>query len=340
MGYSSQAGAIVVGSQSAAGTPNSDLANSGIGLKLTSGSLAGNRELLVTDPEIGGGRDTTDAYLGAVSFSGDYEMYMRFRSTAFFLYHALGVKASLARDTDEDVYDHTITPTDSSQLPLFTVYERISNNLERFLYTDAIVNTFHLEADANGFLTSTVGVIARLMTAGTTAVDPTSVMDNTSLVVGTNITLTYDGVTVPAKSFSLDINNNIEDDDFRLGSFFLGDMTAQNREITASMTVRHNDATMMKQALFGTPAATQVGGLTTKKELKITCEAYESIPGTTANAKYKLELTLPKVIFSPFAFEPSGADPLENDIEMTAVRPDIAVPIMTAVVSNEFPTVA
>ncbi|ANA87255.1 major tail protein [Gordonia phage Gibbles] len=336
MGYGSQAGAIVVGAQSAPGTPNSTLATDGIGLRLTSGSLAGNRELLVTDPEIGGGRDTSDAYLGAVSFGGDYEMYVRFKAVAFFLYHAFGVKASVARVGDTAVFDHTLTPTDSSQLPMFTVYERISNNLERFLYTDAVVNTFHLEADANGFLTSTVGIIARLMNAGAAAVDPTDVMDNTSLVVGTNITLTYDGVTVPAKSFSFDVNNNITDDNFFLGSFFLGDMTAQNREVTASMTVEHTSASMMRQALLGTPGATAVGGLTTKKPLVITCEAYENIPGTTANAKYKLELELPKVIFSPFAFEPSGADPLENDVEMTAVRPDIAAPVATAVVSNEF----
>lgn len=335
--FNSQAGAIVVGTQSAEGTPNSTLLTSGLGLRLTSGSLAGNRELLVTDPEIGGGRDTSDAYLGAVSFAGDYEFYARFRTLSFFLYHCLGVKSTAAVAGDATtIKKHTITPVDSGTLPLMTVYERISSNLERFLYTDAVVNTFHLEAEANGFMTGTAGLIAKNGTPGATAVDPTTIMDNTSLSVGTNITLSYDGVTVPAKSFQLDINNNIEDDDFRLGSFFLGDLTAKSREVTASMNIRHKDATMMKQALFGTPSATAVGGLTTKKELKITIQSYEDVPGSTAGTKFSLELSLPKTIFTPFAFEPSGDDILESDIEMTAVRPDLATPVITADVVNDW----
>lgn len=335
MGYSSQAGAIVVASQPTPGVANPDIETEGIGLRLTSGSLAGNRELLTPDAEIGGGRDMSDAYLGAVNFSGDYEMYARYKAVAFFLYHCLGVKATVTAAGETDVYTHTITPLDSGTLPFLSVYERISDNLERFLYTDAVVNTFHLEAEANGFLTATAGLIARLSTPNATAVDPTDIMDNTSMSVGTNITMTYDGLTIPAKSFSLDINNNFEDDDYRLGSFFLGDLTAKAREITASMTVRHKDATMMKQALFGSPTATAIGGLTTKKELKIVVASYEEVPGATAATKYKLELSLPKVIFTPFAFEPSGDDILESDIEMTAVRPDLSVKNITAKVTNE-----
>lgn len=334
MGYSSQSGTIIVGTQSAPGVLNTDLDTDGLALRLTSGALAGNRDLLTPDPEIGGGRDTTDAYLGAVSFSGDYEMYVRMQAVAFFLKNVLGTAVSAAHATApaDTAWTHTITPTDG-QLPFFSVYEEISNDLERFQYTDAVVNTFHLEAEANGYLTATAGVLARLMTAGVTNIDGSTLLDNTSMVVGTNISITYNGVTVPAKSFSLDINNNIEDDDFRLGSFFLGDMTAKSREVTASMTVRHADASMMRQALFGSSVATQVGGLTTKQQLVITMNAYEDIPGTTG-VKYGIVLTLPKVIFNPFAFEPSGDDALENDIEMTAVRPSAATPILTAVVTN------
>lgn len=335
MGFNSQAGAIVVASQPTAGVPAPDIATKGIGLRLTGGSLAGNRDLLTPDPEIGGGRDTADAYLGAVNFSGDYEMYVRFRAVSFFLYHCLGLKTSVNATGETTIKKHTITPADSGTLPFLTVYERIAENLERFLYTDAVVNTFHLEAEANGFLTATAGLIARLSTPNATAVDPTNIMDNTNMAVGTNITVKYDGVVMPAKSFSLDINNNIEDDDYRLGSFFLGDLTAKAREVTASVSVRHKDSSAMRQALFGSAAATQIGGITTKKPLVINIASYENIPGTAASTKFSLDITLPKVIFTPFAFEPSGDDILESDIEMTAVRPDLATPVMTADVVND-----
>lgn len=340
MGFSSQSGAIVVANQPVAGTPvnKAGMEADGLGLRLTSGSLAGNRELLVPDPEIGGGRDTSDGYLGAVSFSGDYEAYVRFKTIAFFLHHCLGASTSAAASGDSAVFEHTIVPVDSGTLPFLSVYERISNNLERFLYTDAVVNTLHIEAEANGFLTGTFGLLAKSVTPDAVAVDPSGVMDNTSMAVGTNIVLKYDGVTVPAKSFSLDVNNNIEDDDFRLGSFFLNDLTAKQREVTASMTVRHNDASIMRQALFGTAAATQIGGLTTKKPLTIEISSYENVAGSVANTKYSLEIELPKVIFAPFAFEPSGDDVLESDVEMTAVRPSLATPVMRAVVANEWET--
>lgn len=336
MGYNSQSGQVILATQSTPGVASSTLATTGISVRLRSGSLTGNRDLLTPDAEIGGGRDTSDAYLGAVSFSGDYEMYVRFRAIALFLKAALGVASSA---TTTGVSTHTITPSDG-QVPFLTVYEEISNGLERFLYTDVVVNTFHLEAEANGYLMATAGMIGRLVTAGVTDIPGDSLTDNTSLVVGTNITITYDGVTVPAKSFSLDVNNNFEDDDFRLGSFFLGDLTAKRREVTASMTLRHDNNATMRQALFGTATATQIGGLTTKKALVINIAAYEDIPASTPATKYSITITLPKVIFAPFAFEPSGDDALENDVDMTAVRPDLAQKIMTAVVKNDQAAIA
>ena len=335
MGFSSQSGAIVVASQPTPGVAAPNISTKGIGLRLTSGSLAGNREFLAPDPEIGGGRDMSDGYLGAVSFSGDYEMYARFKAISFFLYHAWGLKNSVLVTNETNVYEHTITPVDSGTLPFMTVYERISNNLERFLYTDAVANTFHLEAEANGYLTATVGLLARHMTPNAVAVDPTSLMDSTPMAVGTNILVKYDGIALPAKSFSFDLNNNVEDDDFRLGSFFLGDLTAKQREVTASVTVRHEDASIMRQALFGSAAATQIGGLATKKPLTIEVSTYEEVPGAASGTRYSLKIELPKVVFTPFAFEPSGDDILENDLEMTALRPNLATPVATAKVVNE-----
>jgi len=337
MGYSSQAGQVMVATQTAKGTAVADMSASGLAIKLRSGSLAPNRELLIPDPEIGGGRDTVDAYLGTVSFSGDYDFYARLESFATLLKGALGSASSAPDATNTGAHDHTITPSDANALPFLSVQERIGAGLEVFDYTDAVVNTLHLEAEANGYLTGTAGLIAVRQNAGGVAVaDPE--WDNSPMIVGTNITLTYAGASLPAKSFSLDINNNFEDDDFRLGSFYLGDLTPQNREVTASVTLRHDAAAMFRQATYGTTAATAPGGLTTKEPLVITCTTYENIAATAV--KSSLTITLPEVILAPFAFEPSGADALENDIEMRAVRPNPAVGIMEAVIKNGRATIA
>lgn len=335
MGFGSQSGQVMFGTQTAKGTPLVMSATVGVAMKLTGGSLAPNRELLVPDPEIGGGRDTSDAYLGTVSFGGDYEFYARMESITTLLKACLGGASSA---TLTGVNTHTITAVDTP-LPWLSVQERISNTLDAYDYLDAVVNTFHLEAEANGYLQGTAGLIAMRQTPQASPVAAPT-WDNSPLIVGTNITVTYNAVTLPAKSFSFDVNNNFEDDDFRLGSFFLGDLTPKQREVTASVTVRHADSSLFRQATYGTPAAVAVGGLTTKQQVVITCSTYEDIPASTPLTKSSITITIPNVILEPFAFEPSGDDVLESDIAMRAVRPSVGTPIVTVVVKNGKTTIA
>lgn len=327
MGYSSQSGQVVLRSQDTQGTFQADLGTAGVGIKLRSGALGTNRDLLVPDPEIGGGRDVVDAYLGASGWSGDYEFYYRPDAVATLLKAALGTAD--APVTATGVTTHTIRPIDSGAMPLLSVEEAVGGNLEVFNYTDAVVNTFHLEAEANGYLQGTAGLIAAKQEAGKIKT-ANPLWDNSPMTVGTNITVTYNGVTLPAKSFSLDINNNIEDSDHRLGSFFIGDLTAKRREVTAGFTIRESSSALWRQATYGLSTATQVGGLTTKQELVITCQTYEIISGSTPATPYKLTITIPNFILSPYSLAASGDDVIESDLTGQALRPDPATGIMTA----------
>lgn len=336
MGYSSQSGAVILRSQAVAATYQADTGTTGVGIKLRSGALGPNRDLLIPDPEIGGGRDVVDAYLGAASYGGDYEFYARMDSIVTLLKACLGTSATA---TTTGVTTHTLTPLDSGTLPFLSIEEALGGGLEVFRYTDAVVNTFHLESDANGYLQGTAGIIARLQTAGNTAT-ASPVWDNTPMMVGTNIAITYNGVTLPAKSFSLDVTNNFEDDDFRLGSFNLGDLTGKRREITASFGIRHSSSALWRQAVYGTTAATQVGGLTTKNALVITAQSYENISGSTPLTPYTLTITIPNFALSPFSLEASGDDVMENDIDGQALRPVTATPIMTVAIKTGKATIS
>src|SRR5688572_32036411 len=108
MGFSSQAGHVAFRTQSAPDTFPADFVASSIAMRLRTGSLTTNRELLIPDPEIGGGRDIADAYLGAVSWSGDYEMYPRLRSLPTLLRAVLGTAVVGPAGTQEV---NTITAT-------------------------------------------------------------------------------------------------------------------------------------------------------------------------------------------------------------------------------------
>ncbi len=336
MGYSSQAGQVLLRTQTVQGVYNADTGSAGVGIKLRGGSLGTNRDLLVPDPEIGGGRDVVDAYLGASSWGGDYEFYARMDSLATLLKACLGSSAVV---TTTGVSTHTITPTDTASLPYLSIEEAIGNGLEAYSYFDGVVNTLHLEADANGYLQGTAGIVAARQTAGITKT-AVPVWDDTPMTVGTNITVTYNAVTLPAKSFSLDINNNFEDDDFRLGSFYIGDLTPKRREVTASFGIRESSSALWRQATYGVPAATAVGGLTTKNQLVITCTTYENIPASTPPTPYSLTITIPKFILSPYSLDASGDDIIESDIEGQAVRPVAATALMTAAIKTGKTTIS
>lgn len=446
MGSSSQAGHVAFMTQAVADTFPAGFGTDAIAMKLRTGSLSANRELLVPDPEIGGGRDIVDAYLGAVVWSGDYEFYARFNALMTLLYAALGTKTvkspggtaevqtltgtgtigggtftitysaqtttaipynataaqiqaalealsniapgdvlvtgttivgggvftltfggALLGDIAEVTVDdalltgttpgitvatstagtdyvgaavHTFWPSDASQLPFLSIEERIGAGLEVFHYTDAVVNTLHFEADANGFLMGTAGVVARKQVAGASPINPLSFFDNLPMIVGTNITVTYNGVTVPGKSFSFDLTNNFEDDDYRLGSFYVGDLTPKRREVEVGVSIREQDSAYFRQATYGAAAATEAGGLTTKSQLIITMSTYEVIPGATPGTlKYTLRLILPKMALVPYTLEASGDDIIESDLTFRAVRPDAHIPLMRAEVTTNKVTV-
>jgi hypothetical protein len=332
MGFSSQGGRVIIKTQATPGVYDPATGTGGLAVKLRSGGLGPARELLIPDPEIGGGRDVVDALLGAGSFSGDYEFYARPNSLLTWLNATLGTTNSPAPVSG--VVTHAITPSDGAQLPFLSISERIGASLENYAYNDCVLNTLHLEAEANGYLMGTAGIVsAKQVIDAAPLAAGSEVSDNTPLTVGTNITITYNAVTLPAKSFSLDINNNYEDDDYRLGSFYIGDLTPKRREVTAAFTIRPQDNTLLRQAAYGTSAATAMGGVTTKQQLVITCTTYDTIPSSAV--PYSVAFTIPKFALRPNSFGPSGDDIIEVDFEGQGLRPVTATPIMSVALKSE-----
>lgn len=336
MGYSSQGGSVVLRSQTAAGTFNADTLTAGVGALLRTGSLTSNRDLLISDPEIGGGRDVVGAYLGSASWSGDYEFYVRMEMLKTLVKCAFGTAAI---NTVTAVSTTTATPSDSASLPLMSIHEEVGAGLESYNYNDAVVNSLALSADANAYFMGTAGIIAKNQVAGATTGAATTI-DQTPMTVATNITVTYNSVAIPVKSFSWTFTNNFEDSDFRVGSFFLGDLSPKRRDVTASFSIRETSSALWRQATYGLSSATTVGGLPQSQALVISAQTYESIPTGTPTTSYGLTLTIPKYILSPYSLTASGDDIIESGIDGRGVRPAIATPICTAVIKGGATTIA
>jgi hypothetical protein len=342
MGFQSQSGHVGVKTQDVKGTykdPGAADPDAGVFMRIRSGALGGNRDLMIPDPEIGGSRDVPDAQLGPVGFSGSYDFYARMEMIATLLYGALGIKATTG--TALTGFTHELTPADVTALPWLSVEEVIAGSYESFKYTDVKVNTLHLESAANGYLMGTVGLVGltqQLLAVPTPDVDQR--WDISGLLVGTNVTVRYNGIQLPAKSWNMDINNNLETDDFRLGSLFLGDAVEKRREVTMGVTIRPNDSALWRQAMWGSPTATQPLGQSFKDDASVTIASLEDIPGATPGTKYAMTFTVPQAIIAPFGLNPSGDDVLQHDLEIRAVRPNNAIDILTATVKNSYADVA
>jgi hypothetical protein len=334
VGFPSQLGQVGFRTQASKGVyanPGAAGPNNGTFVRILSGALAGNRELLIPDPEIGGNRDIPDAFLGPIAFSGEYEFYPRTNAVMQFLKAALGAPVSTLVT---DHTSHVFTPSDAVSLPWVSIEENIGGSYETFNYTDAVINTFHLEVDAEGYLRGSVGVIALSQTSGNTKT-AVPVWDTTPLFVGSNVTVKWNGANLPAKSMSFDVNNNFEDNDFRLGSVFLGDLVPKRREINMGVTIRPDDAALWKTATYGAPAATSAqAGAAFKDDVQIVIESYDLIPAANTE-KYRIQIDIPKGTIRPFGINPSGDDVLEHDLEIVALRPVPATPIMTITVLSD-----
>lgn len=438
MGYGSQSGQVGFGLQSSKGVAVAATRFA----RLRGGSLGGERSLLIPDPEIGGHRDIPGAYLGPVSYSGDYDFYPRAQMVAMLLKAALGsssssgaagtnevqtitttgtptggtftltfrgmttsaldfdstageiqtalralgtigstgvtcaggplptgVTATFAADlaaTDVPlltadysgltggtsptvaiaettpgvgtVYTHVITPADT--IPWLTVEERVSNEFESFQYVDAKVNTFKLEAEATGYLMGSAGLVAITQSSGFTD-QTTPAWDTTPMMVGGQVTVKFAGTALPVSSFNLEINNNLETDDFRLGSLVLGDIVEKRREIKMGATFRPTDATLWKGAMYGDDALTSPqAGPAYEGAVQIVIETLETIGDEVGGTPYSITIDIPYAVIAPYKVTPSGDDVISNDLEITAIRPYAGAPILTATVVNNLATVS
>lgn len=334
MGFSSQAGQVGFGIQSVRGT---SVAATRF-MRLRSGSLGGNRDLLIPDPEIGGNRDISNAYMGAIFFSGDFDFYPRMQNIALMAYGALGARASTNVAGPPIIGTHVITPATS--LPWLTVEERLGSGLSSFKYTDAKVNSLHLEADANGYLMGTANLIALSQLAGFTA-QVTPVYDISPMMVGNEAVVNLNGSSFCVKNFTLDINNNIENDDFCMGSNVLHDIVEKQREVKMTFTYRPDDDLLWRSAMYGDPTFTApAAGPAYQGAFSVTITTFETIGAVVAGTPFSVVITVPHAVIAPFKITPSGDDVIQNDIEVTAIRPVLATPLTTVTVVNDLATIS
>jgi hypothetical protein len=269
-----------------------------------------------------------------VSWGGDYEFYARADSPHHSAEGGFGVAGSV---TTVAVTTHTFTPADTAALPFLSIEEKIGCRA-RDVQLHGRRRQHPAPRGRGQRVPAGNGRDHRRASRRRCHADRRPDLGQQPAVRRhEHHPDVQQRVSLPAKSFSIDFTNNFEDDDYRLGSFYIGDLTPASREVTASFSIREKDSSLWRQAVYGVSSATTPGGLTTKSDLVITMQTYENVTGTT---KGSITLTIPKFALNPYGLNASGADIIESDISGQALRPNPADPICTLTVVSANDTIA
>lgn len=283
---------------------------------------------IIPDAEIGGGRDILDAYPGPTKVTGGMEFDVRANFVGLGLYAVSGNDV-VSQIESGVVYSHVITP--ANELPWLSAQKKVSETYDVFDYTDMKMNSLTLSCDAGKQLVGKFDVLG--ITESGSATPGSPAYETGEVLMWHSAEIKIDNATVCPKSVSLEINNNIEDDDYRICPSFgrsLGDLAEKRREVNISVTLRPEDNDFYEKANYGendaeAPTKSIYKGSFWMKFLSVNAISGEYL--------YSLEINVPYMFMKPFKISPSGDDSLENGLDMTAIKPG-STALYTVTVQN------
>ncbi len=313
MPYMSEEGYVGLAKQTASG-PSAYVTPSHY-LYVNSIAIEPDDNLLITNAEIGSGRDITDAYEGTVKWSGSMDFVIRPEAIGLLILGAMGAVTSSGIGAG---YGHTFTPK-NNLVPL-SVEKKVGDGLEVFGYNDTKINDLKIECAAGALAKGSVDLISVQETAGKTANTPTFETAPVFTFAGGRVNL--DDSSVSVKNLSFEIKNNIVEDDYRIGSRILGSLAEKRRELTATIDIVPEDSKTYRKSVYGSPTATTVSGLqqTFSGAFHFSLESADGvyIPGTTQ--KYTLDVDIPKAVFRKAPIPTSGDDLITETLEMLPIK--------------------
>jgi hypothetical protein len=297
-------------------------------LSVLSGSLGANTELVIPDSEIKGshGRLMSEADVGTINYGGGYEFYFRPNSGGLMVLAAMGQDS--VTTLGGGAYRHTITVSGTNYW--LSLQERIGQTIDTFNYTDAKCNGLTLSNDVNDYLKGEVDFLAITQSGGATA---QSVTEDTSPKFMSHVgVVELEDTTLRTKTFKLEINNNLVDDDFSIGSRILGDIVEGNQEFTGTLNIRPDDSDLYKKAVYGSESANEPTNDIYQGSFSIEYTSPTMIASTAY--PYRIKIEAGSCNFKPFKYEPKNNDPIEHDLEIVPFLPGDGNEIVTITIDN------
>ena len=313
MPYLSELGYIGFARQTASGThvQPSDF------MRVKSYNIMPEQELLVPDAEIGGDRDIPDAIQeGTLKYSGNADFYLRPNALGHLIRGVTG--ATTSSGITGAAYGHTFTFEDNVEP--YSLEARIGEGLEYISVTGAKFSKLHLELGQGELAQGNVEFIG--IDGGAGATPRTESYESTPIMSFAAGTVIIDGGEYKVRSVSTDINNNLNEDDYRVGQRTLGTIKERRRDMTVSVELTPEDSTIFRKTYYGSASATTASGAQTvfQGPLFIRMQTPQLIPGTTV--PYQLDINFTKVAFRAAPFTTSGEELITQTLEVVPVKPE------------------
>jgi hypothetical protein len=284
-------------------------------MKVTSVDLNPEGDKLIPDPEVGSISDIDSIHQGTYKISGSMDSYVRPEAIGLLFWGALGTYTNSGSLTG-GAYLHNFTPLTSGSLPWMSLKKSVADNIEVFDYKDCKIEGFTLNINSSEFCDASFDIVGIQDEEGSST-EPS--YETAPLLVATKATINIGGSAVSVKSCSVEWKNNLDSDDFRVGSRFLGDITEKRRELDVRMDlVLDTTSELYKKAFYGSATASEAGFDVYADNVDIILESPTTIG--TSDLPYKILIQIKNAVFMSAPIPSSGDDLVVIPLELKATK--------------------
>ena len=266
--------------------------------------------------EVGGDYFLRGAYKASVMMNGDIAFVARPSSLGDLLLMLCGVDT--VTNPSSGVYQHTFTPftvSSGNDLPWYTAAKDTAT-LWGDQYTDTRLTSLRLDIPKASIMTgqaSLVGITPQTVTSGSYG---TKVFDTTpqfqTCIGSVSLTPEGSGSNISSNSiivdrFSLTFNNNLSNDEFSVGSYYLAWITLLQRTVQADLDFTIRDSALYQAVYYnGNSIPTTWQPTLYRGTLSVTMTSAFNIPTTTT--PYSVTFNFPGLDFLALPVGLQGAD--------------------------------
>ncbi|MEM4497307.1 MAG: phage tail tube protein [Nitrososphaerota archaeon] len=252
------------------------------------------------------GRFATEFYPLTVKVGGDIEMLVNPQTFGHILHMFFG--NVLTESAGTTAKKHTFTPKDVDEsLPIYTLEIGSGSIYRRIL--NCVADSLSIEASAGEPVTATVGILG---TREEAASSRTPTYPTVRYFTASDAVITIGGQARKLRSFSIEMNNNMVDDHYVLGSKYLPKHLLGEFEATGSFEIELDEYSYLSDLLADSEVSIQA---------TFTGDQIET------GVNYKLDIIIEKAILETWSAEVSHAEAIVQEIDFIARKTSTNPPV-------------